>query len=167
MEKQNGNEGVFPALGLRPATPADEPFLRALFASTRTDEFALMNLDDQSKETLIAMQFHAQSQQYAMSYPDARNSIILWDGVPIGRLAVNRGEREFTLVDISLLPTHRSAGIGTHLLENLLLEATAARKPIKLNVWHSNPARNLYQRLGFSTVNDEGMYCEMRWSPEL
>lgn len=167
MEKQNGNEGVFPALGLRPATPADEAFLRTLFASTRTDELALMNWGEEQKETFIAMQFHAQSQQYAMSYPDAQNSIVLLDGVSIGRLVVDRGEREFTLVDISLLPAHRSAGIGTHLLENLLLEATAARKPVKLNVWHSNPARNLYQRMGFSTVNDEGVYCEMCWSPRL
>ena len=167
MEKQNGDEEAFRALGLRPASPADEAFLRTLFASTRADELALMNLDENQKESFIAMQFYAQRQQYLMSYPDANHSIILWDEVPIGRLVVDRGEREFKLVDIALLPAHRSAGIGTHLIEDLLLEATAARKPVKLNVWHSNPARNLYQRLGFSAVNEDGVYSEMCWTPSL
>jgi ribosomal protein S18 acetylase RimI-like enzyme len=165
MEKQNGDGGAFCALGLRPATPADKAFLCSLFASTRTDELALMDWDERQKQALIAMQFHAQSQQYVMNYPAADNSIILWDEVPIGRLLIDRGEHEFTLVDIALLPNHRSAGIGTQLLEDLLLEATAARKPVRLNVWHSNPARNLYQRMGFSAANDDGVYCEMNWNP--
>ena len=165
MEKQNGDEKPFRALGLRPATPADEPFLRTLFASTRADELAVMNWDESQKEGFITMQFNAQRQQYVMSYPEANHSIILWDEVPIGRLVFDRGEREFMLVDIALLPTHRGAGIGTHLIEDLLLEATAARKPVKLNVWHSNPAKNLYQRMGFSTANGDGVYAEMCWNP--
>jgi ribosomal protein S18 acetylase RimI-like enzyme len=167
MEKQNGDEEAFRALRLRPATSADGAFLRALFATTRTDELALMNWDEKQKEAFIAMQFNAQNQQYAMSYPDADNRIILWDEVPIGRLIVDRGKREFSLVDITLLPTHRSAGIGSYLIRDLLLEATAARKPVKLRVWHSNPARNLYQRMGFSATGEAGVYSEMCWTPSL
>lgn len=165
MEKHNGDEGAFRALGLRSATPADQAFLRTLFASTRAQELALVDLDEAQKEALIAMQCRAQSQQYAMSYPDADHSIVVWDEVPIGRLLLNRGESEFTLVDIALLPAHRSAGIGTHLIEGLLLEARTAGKPVRLNVWHSNPARNLYQRMGFSPVNEDGVYSEMYWNP--
>ena len=165
MEKHNGNEGAFRALGLRPATPADEAFLRTLFASTRAQELALLEWDENQKEAFITMQCRAQNQQYAMSYPDADHRIVLRDEVPIGRLLVDRGEHAFTLVDIALLPAHRSAGIGTHLIEELLLEATAAGKPVRLNVWHSNPARILYQRMGFSMVNEDGVYSEMCWNP--
>src|SRR5512132_4068945 len=136
MQKQNGNEEAFRALGSRPATSEDEPFLRNLFAATRADELALMNWDENQKEAFIAMQFNAQSRQYVMSYPHAQNSIILLNDVPIGRMLLDRGEREFILVDVALLPAHRGAGIGTHLIEDLLLEATAAGKPVKLNVWH-------------------------------
>jgi ribosomal protein S18 acetylase RimI-like enzyme len=163
--KHEGDENAFRALGLRPATSQDEPFLQNLFASTRADELALMNWDENQKEFFIAMQFRAQSSQYVTSYPDAVNSIVLWNDAPIGRLILNRGEREFTLVDVALLPAHRGAGIGTHLIEDLLLEAAAAGKPVRLNVWHSNPAKKLYQRMGFSTANDEGVYCEMCWNP--
>lgn len=167
MQKHDGDQEAFRALRLRPATSEDEPFLMNLFATTRADELALLNCDEHQKEAFIAMQFNAQSRQYNMSYPEARHSIVLWDEVPIGRLVVDRGEREFILVDIALLPTHRSAGIGTHLIEDLLLEATAARKPVKLNVWHSNPARNLYKRMGFSATNEDGVYSEMCWNPSL
>lgn len=161
------DEEAFSALGLRPATAADEPFLLSLFASTRAEELALINLDETQKKAFIAMQFNAQSQQYVMNYPHAEHSIILWNDAPVGRLLIDRGDREFTLVDIALLPAHRGAGIGSHLLRDLLLAAAAADKPVKLNVWHSNPAKRLYERMGFSPANDVGVYCEMRWIPGL
>ena len=168
MQEHDCDKEAFRAVRLRPATLEDEPFLRQLFATTRADELALMVWDDNQKETFIAMQFNAQKQQYAMSYPQAQHSIILLNDVPIGRQMIDRGENEFTLVDIALLPTHRSAGIGTHLIENLLAEAASAGKSVTLNVWHSNPAKKLYQRMGFSAASDDdGVYCEMRWNPGL
>jgi len=167
MQKHDGDENAFRALELRPAISEDEPFLRNLFTTTRADELALMNWDESQKEAFVAMQFNAQSRQYVMSYPHAHNSIILWNDAPIGRLLLDRGEREFTLVDIALLPTHRRAGIGTHLIEGLLVEAAAVGKPVRLTVWHSNPAKRLYERMGFSAANNDGVYCEMWWSPGL
>lgn len=161
---KDADEEVFSALGLRPATSEDEPFLLSLFASTRSDELALLSWDRHQEEAFLAMQFNAQSRQYVLSYPHAHSSIILWGDAPIGRLLLDRGEREFTLVDIALLPTYRGAGIGTHLIQDLLRETAAAGKPVKLNVWHSNPAKKLYQRMGFSTASDDGVYCEMWWN---
>jgi len=166
MQKHDCDAEAFRAVRLRPATLEDEPFLRQLFATTRADELAAMAWDENQKEAFIAMQFNAQKQQYAMSYPQAEHSIILLNDIPIGRQMIERGESEFTLVDIALLPAQRSAGIGTHLIEGLLAEATSAGKSVTLNVWHSNPAKKLYQRMGFSALNDDGsVYCEMRWNP--
>lgn len=168
MQKHDCDAEAFRAVRLRPATLEDEPFLRQLFATTRADELALMGWDDNQKEAFIAMQFNAQKQQYVMSYPQAQHSIVLLHDIPIGRQMIDRGESEFILVDIALLPNQRNAGIGTHLIEDLLAEAASAGKPVTLNVWHSNPAKNLYQRLGFSVANDDGgVYCQMRWNPDL
>lgn len=168
MQKHDRDAEAFRGLALRAATAEDQPFLQQLFATTRADELAAMGWDDNQKALFIAMQFNAQSQQYAMSYPQADHSIILLNDVPIGRQMIERGERAFTLVDVALLPNQRGAGIGTLLLEDLLAEAEAAGKPVVLHVWHSNPAKRLYERLGFSAVNDSGdVYCEMRWQPPL
>jgi ribosomal protein S18 acetylase RimI-like enzyme len=138
---------ALPALGLRPANAKDEEFL--LFISTRSDEFRLINLETKQKAALIAMQFKAQSGQFFMSYPQAQNSIILWNGDPIGRILIDRGETEFTLVDIALFPAHRNRGIGTGLLKELIAEAGEGGKPIQLHVVSSNSAKRLYERLGF------------------
>jgi len=165
MEKQTGDIEAFRAVGLRPATPADQEFLRNLFASTRTHELALMNCDEKQKEAFIAMQFKAQSQQYVMNYPLAQNSIILWNEDPVGRLLLDRGELELTLVDVALLPTHRGTGIGTCLVQNIVKEAAVAGKPIRLHVLSSNPARRLYERLGFSRTGGDAAYLEMMWVP--
>jgi len=165
MQKHDGDREALRALRLRPATSEDEPFLLNLFATTRSDELAFMNLDENQKQAFVAMQFKAQSGQYAMGYPHAQNSIILWNDDPIGRLLLDRGELEFTLVDVALLPAHRGTGIGTCIIQDILKEAAAARKPVRLHVLTSSVAKRLYERLGFSRVGGDAVYFEMRWVP--
>jgi ribosomal protein S18 acetylase RimI-like enzyme len=166
MPKRDRDKEAFRALKLRPVMLEDEPFLRQLFASTRADELALMGWDEKQKEAFIAMQFNAQNQQYAMSYPQAEHKIIVLYEDQIGRLIVDKSDTGFTLVDIALLPAHRGAGIGTHLIEDLLTKAGLAGKPVTLSVWHTNPAKKLYERMGFSAANNDGVYCEMHWKPK-
>ena len=164
-QKQSGDDDALLALGLRPATPGDESFLRNLFASTRAKELAAMIWDEAQKQTFVAMQFNAQSWQYETSYPHAEHSIILLNEAPIGRLLLDRGEGEFTLVDIALLAEYRNAGIGTGLIQRLLEEAADAGKPVRLHVFNSSPAMRLYARLGFSRVGADAVYVEMIWLP--
>jgi ribosomal protein S18 acetylase RimI-like enzyme len=160
MEKANGNEGLFGSVKLRSATPDDKPFLLSLFAASRSDELALMNVGEDQKQRFIAMQFEAQSRQYAAAYPDAENSIILSQVGPIGRLLLDRGTQEFTLVDVALLPAYRGFGIGTALIHSISTEAAATGKSIRLHVLASSAAKRLYERLGFSPVGGDA-YLEM------
>lgn len=165
MQKHKREEEAFRAVRLRPATLEDEPFLVNLFAATRSDELALMNCDENQKETFIMLQFKAQSRQYEVNYPHANNSIILFADALVGRMIVARTEAAILLVDISLLAEYRNAGIGTRLIQNLLKEAAVAGRPVRLHVFSSSPAVRLYERLGFSRIGDEGTYLEMMWTP--
>jgi ribosomal protein S18 acetylase RimI-like enzyme len=153
------------SISLRPTTADDEDFLLQLYASTRSHELAVLAGDEQQKFFFVRMQYLAQRQHYLMSYPAASSSIILMNGAPAGRVIINRGESELTLVDISLMPEQRGLGIGTQLLTELLNEAAAASKPVRLHVLQSNPAKKLYERLGFEVVNTDQVYCEMISSP--
>lgn len=148
-------------VSLRLATSDDEPFLLRLFGSTRIDEFKFLDADAAQLEALIKMQFNLQRQQYEAGYPDAEHNIILYDGQLSGRIFIDEGEREITLVDVALLPEYRNNGVGRYLLDQLLDRAAAARKPIRLHVAKANPARRLYERVGFSIVDEDGMYFEM------
>ncbi len=149
---------------VRPATRDDEDFLFQLFATTRP-ELSLLNLEESQKRALIKMQFDAQRQQYDACYPQAESGIILSDGQAVGRLLVDRSEREIVLIDIALLPEHRNRGIGTGLIRKLLGDAAGAGKAVRLHVLKSNPALRLYERLGFYQVEDQSMYFEMKCEP--
>lgn len=151
-------------LRLRAAGTGDESFLLKLFGTTRSDELAALAWNPAQAEMFITMQYKTQRQNYETTYPDAENKIILLNEQPVGRILVDRGAAEFLLVDISILPEHRNAGLGGGLLRELLLEATSLSKPVKLYVVNYNPARRLYERLGFSPIADDGMYVEMKWS---
>jgi GNAT superfamily N-acetyltransferase len=154
---------VEPDLLLRPATPEDEPFLLEVYASTRIDELAGVGWNEDQKRAFIKMQFLARER----SYPRVDDRIILLDGRAVGRMLVDRNEAEILLRDIAVLTEYRNAGVGSRLIHDLMKEATAAGKPIKLHVVSSSPAMRLYERLGFrrSGNEPEAAYLEMKWVP--
>lgn len=149
---------------LRPAGPEDEAFLYGVYAGTREEEMAAVDWSATEKERFLKMQFTAQHTYYHQQYPDADYDIVLRNGDAVGRLYVHRRPDEIRIVDIALLPEHRNAGIGTSLLEDLLREGAAAQKPVRIHVEKFNPALRLYERLGFSVMEDRGVYWLMEWN---
>jgi ribosomal protein S18 acetylase RimI-like enzyme len=118
----------------------------------------------------MRVQWMAQRNGYRMRFPNAEHQLVLVDGRQVGRLWVSREHGELRLVDLSLLPAHRGAGIGTALLRALQEEAALAGKPLRLSVGRDNPARRLYERLGFtptagSAANTAGPYLTLEWNP--
>jgi GNAT superfamily N-acetyltransferase len=153
------------AVTLRRICPEDGPFLYQVYANTREEELAPLGWDEAQKAAFLRMQFTAQHRYYQDQFPDADFQIILAGDRPIGRLYVDRGKEEINIVDIALLPEHRRAGIGTALLLAILAEADQAGKPVRIHVERFNPALNLYERLGFVTVADTGVYFLMKRAP--
>jgi ribosomal protein S18 acetylase RimI-like enzyme len=151
---------------LRPITPADDSFLARVYASSRTDELVITGWTEEQKADFCRKQFDAQSEYYAANYPDAAFQVIESDGEPVGRLYVERWEKEIRIVDITLLPEFRGSGIGTRLLQNLQDEARAAGKSLTIHVERFNRALGLYQRLGFQAIEDKGVYLLMGWGEE-
>ncbi len=148
---------------LRPIQAEDEALLFEIYASTRTEEMALVDWSDAQKEAFLRMQFAAQHQHYQNVFPDARFDIILSDDRPIGRLYVDRRPDEIRIVDIALLPEARNQGVGSSLVKELLAEARDAGKPVRIHVECNNPALRLYERLSFSRTGETGIYFLMEW----
>lgn len=153
-------------ISLRAATSDDEGFLRQLYASTRIDEFRWLGVQEQI-DSLIAMQYDIRQAQYEAAYPDAESSIVFLGEQAIGRMLIQESEEEFALVDIAISPEHRSAGIGTRLLQQLLDRAARAGKAVRLQVFKTNPAQRLYARLGFAEAGEQSMYIEMTCKPTI
>lgn len=148
---------------LRPTTATDDPFLCALYASTRTEELAPVPWTEEQKRAFLEMQFRAQSLHYSTHYASASFMVIESGGEPIGRLIVDRRPEDIRVIDISLMPEYRGRGIGTMFLRELLNEAEASSKPVSIHVEHFNPAMRLYERLGFRHIDSNGVYHRMEW----
>lgn len=152
-------------VSLRPVVmPGDEDFLRDLYFSTRED-LNLLPLEATQKQAFINMQYTMQRQQYGAQYPAADHNIILTDETPAGRLFVDRSTNSVYLVDISVLPEHRGAGIGSAILNELVEEAGKTGRPLSLHVLKTNPAVRLYLRMGLIATGDDGLYLEMQRLP--
>ena len=144
------------ALALRPEADADRDFLLGLFRAARPPEWALFP-QGPMLEQLMQMQFAAQRAGHKAQYPQAQGEVVLLDGVPVGRVLVDRQH----LVDIALLPAHRSRGIGTAILRAMMREASA----ITLGVAVGNEAAlRLYRRLGFAVTAASPTDVAMRWT---
>lgn len=149
-----------------PARPEDEPFLYQLYASTRAAEMLAWGFDERAQHAFLTMQWTAQTRSYAAHYPDADHRILLYQNLRAGRILIARTERAITLVDLALLPEHHGRGIGTSLLQDLQREATATDRPLCLSVLKTNPARRLYERLGFTSTGDNELYDFLEWRHE-
>jgi ribosomal protein S18 acetylase RimI-like enzyme len=153
-------------LTLRPVRAGDEDALYRIYASTRLDELALVDWTAEQKEIFLHMQFQAQTKHYQIYYPNAEYQMIQHeDNGPIGRLIVDRSKQSIQLMDIALFPEYRNTGIGTALIKDLITEATEQNRPITLHVEIFNRAMQLYNRLGFVKIGEQGIYHEMVWRP--
>ena len=120
---------------------------------------------DEQKAEFLRFQFEAQTKFYAENFPRAEFQIVELAGKPIGRLYLDRREDEHRLIDIALLPEHRGSGIGGGLMRDVLDEAAAVGKMVRIHVEANNPAMRLYLRLGFEMVEEQGVYHLMEWRP--
>jgi ribosomal protein S18 acetylase RimI-like enzyme len=152
-------------LRLLAATPEDDAFCIALYASTRAEELEAWGWDGAQQRAFLALQYQAQTQSYQTQYPQRNRSIIYLDQQPIGGIQINHTPTHIHLIDLALLPPYRRRGIGTQILRELCEKAQG--KSVQLQVLAQSPAMALYQRLGFQTVADTGLYQQMEWQAKL
>lgn len=144
----------------------DELFLYHLYASTRRDEVLLWGWEETQTEQFLEMQWRMQKGSYLLQYPDAKQLIISYEGVPAGRIILNRTASVISLVDISMLPSFRKRGIGESVIRQLQREALAESQTIVLQVMSNNRALRLYERLDFKlSGSSDDLYWKMSWYP--
>lgn len=150
---------------LRPVGSDDYEFLVAVYGSTRAEELALVPWTTEQQQAFVRSQFAAQQDHYEKKYPTASHNIIMSDSRPVGRLYVARLDQEIRIIDITLLPAERNAGIGSYLIEQLLDEANRSGKMTRIYVEEFNPSLRLFERLGFSPCEQQGIHLLLQCNP--
>ena len=98
-------------------------------------------------------------------FEPARCGIIVVDGVDVGFISAVESPATMFLAGIYVCATARRHGIGTAILRDLIATAVKQNKRLTLQVLKVNPARRLYERLGFVMTGETWIHFLMEWSP--
>jgi ribosomal protein S18 acetylase RimI-like enzyme len=140
-------------LHIRPARADDDLFLQTLYLRACAPDLDPL---------LGRMQWEAQRRGYAARFPTAQDQVLVCQREEVGRLLVCPQPQAYWLVDLALLPQWQRLGLGTQALRWALEQARPLRLPARLSVLASNHgARHLYQRLGFTLINQAPPYVQM------
>ncbi|WGS52047.1 GNAT family N-acetyltransferase [Paraburkholderia sp. D15] len=143
-----------PTVTLRPATAADEAFLLDLRKATMTPHLNRVGepADDDAHRARLQYRFDAAQ-------------IICIDGAPGGLLKAHRSDTEWVVVQVQIMPALQGRGLGERVLRSILRTAQADALPVTLKVLRGNPAKRLYDRLGFEIVGEDEKEFHMRRAP--
>ncbi len=136
---------------LRQTTPSDIELVRELkFSGLRpyVEKLWGWNTDDQEK-------------RFRASFVPDRQQIIRYQNEDVGMLHVEDREDSLILAGIYVAASHRSKGLGSVVIHDVLALAARARKPVRLRVLRPNPARELYERLGFRVTEESDTQLAM------
>lgn len=149
------------AIAVRPLTEADSEFSYKVYASTRSEEMSVTGWSETEIDAFLRMQFSLQHTHYRQNYAQAAFDLILIDGLPAGRLYVDRQKEQIIVIDIALLPEFRGRGAGGRIMRELAEEADRRGVSMSLHVERHNPILAFYQRLGFREKGVYGVYYQM------
>jgi ribosomal protein S18 acetylase RimI-like enzyme len=88
--------------------------------------------------------------------------IVLVGDEAVGLLKVSRDGGDWYVHQIQLKPLWQGQGLGTWLIQSVIDDARTAGASLRLDVLKANPARRLYERLGFIVVEETPRVYEMR-----
>lgn len=148
---------------LRPVQDSDDEFLLKVYGSTREQELAQVPWTAEQKQQFVRMQWEAQKNHYAAQHPHATHEIICLENGPAGRLYLDRSGEKFHILDITLLPEHRNHGAGSFLLDRIMAQAKEAGKSLTIYVETFNPSLRLFQRLGFTPIQEQGFHLLLQY----
>lgn len=103
---------------------------------------------------------HWQREYFAKEFNTENGKIIVFENQDAGFLWYSVKPMENTLVSIKLLPEFQNKGIGTKIIKKLIENSD---KSITLQVLKINPARCLYERLGFILSSENETHFKMTY----
>ena len=126
-------------IAFRAAADGDRPFVEAVFFETQRWII----------EALFGWRGDAvERARFAESYDAEHTAIVVVDGEDAGWVTVRR-DIEIRIDAIYLTGANQRRGIGSAVLRRVIADADAAGVAVRLSTAKINPARRLYERLGF------------------
>lgn len=131
-------------LALRPALQQDFEYCRRLYFAEMKWIIEELHLDQAAQEVSFQQQWDR-----------TQVRIIMFDDVDIGWLQTVMQAHELFIAQMFVDRPFQRKGIGTEVMKRLLREATQLNRAVRLNVVKINPARRLYERMGFRVTHED------------
>jgi ribosomal protein S18 acetylase RimI-like enzyme len=141
---------------LRPATWEDADFLYRLHRAA---------LKQHVEQTWGEWEEEWQQRHFRQRFHPAACQVIIFEEQDVGVVCMVEQEAQVVVNVIEVLPECQGRGIGTFVMRLVLREAHLRGKPVALQVLKVNPARRLYERLGFITMAETETHYQMRALP--
>ena len=141
-------------VAFRPALPEDFDYCERLYFA----EMERINRELKLDRDLQVASFRRQ-------WDVTQVRIITLDGADIGWLQSTTRDGTFFLGQLFVEAPLQRRGIGTAVMHRLIAEATREGQVMTLGVVKTNPAKRLYERLGFRTSHEDDRKFYMRREP--
>lgn len=143
-------------ISTRKATDDDKAFLWKLkVASLRPYLAQVYGWDDNTQFGYFENGFHPEAIQ-----------IIQYDGQHVGMYELQENVNAWFIAGIMVLPEFQNKGIGSTIIQRIIDDIAVTNKPLRLQVFKVNPARRLYERLGFVKLGESKTHIQMEVSNE-
>ncbi|MDJ0918099.1 MAG: GNAT family N-acetyltransferase [Woeseiaceae bacterium] len=116
----------------------------------------LYELNEESYRDVIVRQFGRWDEEHQRDWFDRKwqrerpAKIVTIGGEPVGVVVLEQKDDHDWLDEILIGTDYRGQGIGTSLMSQLIAEARAGNRRLRLRVLHQNhSAKRFYERLGF------------------
>jgi ribosomal protein S18 acetylase RimI-like enzyme len=110
----------------RAVTPADDDYLRNLFAESR-DDLCLLPAD--VRTVLLDAQYRNKRHQLEATHPGASYEIVIADGVEVGLLILDRRDDGVVVVQLAIARKYRGRGIAESVLSGMSGAAVPGPSP--------------------------------------
>jgi ribosomal protein S18 acetylase RimI-like enzyme len=148
----NQSSKLFAELSRRTATEQDVPFLLALRHQSMDQHLAASGASTSEADHLSRLMYRFDCAE-----------VLLRNRIPVGLLKVARDPPEWKIIQIQFMPELQGKGLGALLLHQVIAEAKAANVALVLTVLKANPAKGLYERLGFVVEGEDELEYRMRY----
>ena len=81
--------------------------------------------------------------------------ILIKDGIDIGVTTFYEENNQYVVGLIMIHPEYQGEGLGSKIMKEYIDLAKKSNKKIKIKVYKENPAKRLYERLGFKIYNED------------
>ncbi|MCF2857749.1 GNAT family N-acetyltransferase [Pseudoalteromonas sp. SMS1] len=127
---------------LIPASEGDKPYLLALRQQTMTSHLERQGIFLSDEAHLNRLEDH-----YKCSH------LVFVHGNKVGTLKYLQTQDRLEIMQLQIAPEYQGQGIGRAVIQKIVAQST--HLPTHLTVLKDNPAKQLYEQLGFVTASED------------